>query len=219
MKRFIPYGYGNARGGTVCAILIMLWSAFLIIRFVGYPGGREACTYFGITAGTLAFLFILSDITTNMKNRSKNKHMVDMLRQPYVYGRILAVTPIHKYTRKEIKKEELISVRGKDTLYTLTVEYDDPISGEPRTVTSEPYFQNMDVHLSGRRVEVHYNSEGDIWVEPVEYRENMEEESIGPNKKANDRHFWVVEHSVQILIALYCFYALLIYLILKSFKI
>ena len=216
MRRFIPYGYGTTRGGSVCALFIMLWSAFLISRFIGYPGGPEACGHFAMTACPLALLFILSDIITNRIKRSKNKYMDDMLQQPFVCGRIVAITPIHKHTRKEIKEEELRTVRGKYILYNMTVEYDDPISGQLRTATSEPYFQNLNVFLSGKRVEVHYDPAGNIWVEPVEYRESMEEESIGSNKKANDRHFWVVEHSSQILIVLYCFYALLIFLIIKS---
>lgn len=217
MKGLIPHGYGSVRGGTICATFLSLWSAFLISRFIGYPGGREACTYFGISACALAFLFVLSDVTTNLKRRRRNKHMHEMLQQPYVYGRIVAITPVHKRTHREIKEEELRTVRGRDTLYTMTVEYDDPVSGEPRTVTSEPYFYNLNVCLKGKRVEVHYNSAGDAWPQPVELRTSMDEESIGPNKKANDRHFWVVEHSVPIMIALYCFYALLIYFILTRF--
>ena len=90
-------------------------------------------------------------------------------------------------------------------------------TGERRTVTSEPYVQDLNVFLSGKSVEVHYTPDGEVWAEPAEYRESMEQESIGDDKKRTDRRYWVSEHAVPLALGVYAFAGLVIYLIFRSF--
>lgn len=216
MRGHVPVGYGTARGGVWTAVFIMGWDAFLMTRFLPLDGARDGCIIMTVIGCILALLFVLSDVTTNIKRRSAVKYMDDMLREPYVYGRITKVTPVHSRTRKELTGEQLTSVRGKNRLYTFTAEYDDPATGETRTVTSEPYVQNLEVYLSGREVRVHYSPDGQVWAEPCQYRESMEQESISADKKRSDRHFWVSEHAVPLALGVYAFAGLMIFLIFNT---
>ncbi|MBR1724809.1 MAG: hypothetical protein IJ723_07325 [Ruminococcus sp.] len=85
-------------------------------------------------------------------------------------------------------------------------------------MVSEPYFQNLEVYLKGREVEVHYSANGDLWAEPVEIRTSQEEQSLDENKARADRHFWVVEHAVPLAVGVYAFAALVIFLILYTHR-
>lgn len=215
MKRRIPVGYGSASGGRGLAVFFLLWAGFLISRFYRFEGGREACKYIAAVAGILALLCILSDVTTNLKNRRKNRYMHDMLHAPYVVGEVTAVLPVHYRTHKVLSEEERRVTRAKYIRYVMQVTYQDPISGEPCTLTTEPYTDNPDAFLSGRRTEVHYNLDGHRWAEPTEYRTSQNEESIGANKRLNDAHFWLESHSTGISVAMFAAVVLILFLFLK----
>ncbi len=217
MNRYVPYGYGTARGGTWTALFIMGWDAFLMTRFLGLEGARTGCVIMTAVACILALLFMLSDVTTNLKRRGRIKQMNEMLAEPYVCGSILRVYYVHKRTRKELTAEQLRTVSPKEKLCVFEAEYTDPVTGERRTVTSEPYVQDLNVFLSGKSVEVHYTPDGEVWAEPAEYRESMEQESIGDDKKRTDRRYWVSEHAVPLALGVYAFAGLVIYLIFRSF--
>ena len=68
-----PIGYSRKSIGIFFAIAICVGAGALMAIFVSSGATFSDIKYFGIVAGVLALLCIISDITSNIKNKKKVK--------------------------------------------------------------------------------------------------------------------------------------------------
>lgn len=160
-----PIGYARKSIGTFLAIAICVGAGVLMAIFVSSGATLSDIKYFGIVAGVLAFLCIISDITSNIKNRKKIAHMKQMLSCPKVRGKVIEVKRNPYFFGKEFKENPHINPLGKNVVYRIVTSVCNTSTGEEVLVTSEPYSRNVDSFIRDGYVDVHYSSNGEYWIE------------------------------------------------------
>ena len=88
MKKIIPMGYSKKSMGIFLAVAIAVGTLLLTFLFVKGGADFSDMKYFCMIAGVLALLCVVSDVTTNRKNKTKIAHMQYMLSCPSVAGEV-----------------------------------------------------------------------------------------------------------------------------------
>ena len=161
----IPIGYARKSIGTFFAVAICIGTGVLISIFVSSGATFSDVKYFGIVAGGLALLCILSDITSNLKNKKRIAHMKRMLSCPSIRGKVVEVKRIPYFFGREVKENPRINAMGKHVVFRIVASVCNPSTGEEELVTSEPYSRNVDAYMKDGYVNVHYSQNGEYWID------------------------------------------------------
>lgn len=125
--------------------------------------------YFGIVAVVLALLCILSDVTTNRKNKKRIMHREYMLSCPCAKGEVIEIKRIPFYFGKEFSAQSFPKIpvyhTGKHAVYRIVVLFESPITGREEKIVSEKYSWSVESYIKEKRVNVHYSSNGEYWIE------------------------------------------------------
>lgn len=160
-----PIGYSRKSIGIFLAIAICVGAGALIVIFVSGGATFSDIKYFGIIAGVLAFFCIISDITSNIKNRKKILHRKTMLSYPKTRGKVVEVKCNPYFFGREFKENPHINPMGKNVVHRIVASVCNPSTGEEILVTSEPYGRRVDPFIKDGYVDVHYSSNGEYWIE------------------------------------------------------
>ena len=155
----IPIGYSRKRIGLALAVAVCIGAGVLIAMFLS--SGATFCDIklFGMIALVLALLCIVSDVTSNAKNKKKIAHRKAMLSCPKVRGKVVEVKRNPYFFGREFKETPNVYTKGKNTVYRIVA------SGEETLVTSEAYSRTVDSFVSDGFVDVYYSSRGEYWIE------------------------------------------------------
>jgi hypothetical protein len=88
MNKINPIGYSKKSMGIFLAVAIAVGTLLLTFLLVKGGANFSDMKYFCIIAGVLALLCVISDFTTNRKNKTKIAHMQYMLSCPSVAGEV-----------------------------------------------------------------------------------------------------------------------------------
>ncbi|MBQ7767186.1 MAG: hypothetical protein IJ397_10125 [Lachnospiraceae bacterium] len=160
-----PIGYSRKSIGIFLAVAICVGAGALMAIFVSSGATFSDIKYFGIVAGVLAILCIISDITSNIKNKKKIAHRKIMLSCPKTRGKVVEVKRNPYFFGKELKENLNINPMGKNVVYRIAASVCNPSTGEEVIVTSEPYGRMADSFIKDGYVDVHYSSNGEYWIE------------------------------------------------------
>ena len=184
MHRLHPVGYSTGHAGTIVAVFLGIWSAF-IVTFVVISTHENGVDYSAILPFLLCDIIIiaglvLSDITTGKRAKKKIQYMQDMLKNECVKGDIILIEERPYILGRELSPEKLKKsrYRAKDRAYRIKVTYIDPYSRETKTAQSELYqwFQFNEYDFKNRKMlltirddyaNVYVSPDGDAWVEPI----------------------------------------------------
>lgn len=161
----IPIGYSRKSIGTFLAIAICVGAGALMAIFVSSGAMSLDIKYFGIVAGVLAILCIISDITSNIKNKKKIAHRKTMLSCPKTRGKVVEVKRNPYFFGRELKENPHINPMGKNVVHRIVVSVCNPSTGEEVLVTSEPYDRRVDSFIKDGYVDVYYAQNGEYWIE------------------------------------------------------
>ena len=113
----------------------------------------------------LALLCIVSDVTSNAKNKKKIAHRKAMLSCPKVRGKVVQVKRNPYFFGREFKETPNVYTKGNNTVYRIVASVCIPTTGEETLVTSEAYSRTVDSFVSDGFVDVYYSSRGEYWIE------------------------------------------------------
>lgn len=160
-----PIGYSRKSIGIFFAIAICVGAGALMAIFVSSGAMFSDIKYFGIVAGVLAILCIISDISSNIKNKKKIAHRKTMLSCPKTRGKVVEVKRKPYFFGREFKENPHINPMGKNVVHRIVVSVCNPSTGEEVLVTSEPYDRRVDSFIKDGYVDVHYTPNGEYWIE------------------------------------------------------
>ena len=160
-----PIGYSRKSIGIFLAVAICIGAGALMAVFVSSGATFSDIKYLGIVAGVLAFLCIISDITSNIKNKKKIAHRKTMLSCPKTRGKVVEVKRKPYFFGREFKENPHINPMGKNVVHRIVVSVCNPSTGEEVLVTSEPYDRRVDSFIKDGYVDVHYTPNGEYWIE------------------------------------------------------
>lgn len=160
-----PIGYSRKSIGIFLAVAICIGAGALMAIFVSSGAKFSDIKYFGIVACVLAILCIISDITTNIKNKKKITHRKIMLSCPKTRGKVVEVKRNPYFFGKELKESPHINPMGQNVVYRIVASVCNPSTGEEILVTSEPYGRNISHFIQDGYVDVHYAQNGEYWIE------------------------------------------------------
>lgn len=163
-----PIGYSRKNIGIFLAVAICIGAGALMAIFISSGATFSDIKYFGIVAGVLALLCIISDITSNIKNKKKIAHRKTMLSCPKTRGKVVEVKRNPYLFGKELKENPHINPMGKNVVFRIVASVCNPSTGEDVIVTSEKYGRNVDSFIKDGYVDVHYSSNGEYWIELTE---------------------------------------------------
>ena len=160
-----PIGYSRKSIGIFLAVAICIGAGALMAIFVSSGAKFSDIKYFGIVACVLALFCIISDITTNIKNKKKIAHRKTMLSCPKTRGKVVEVKRNPYFFGKELKESPHINPMGQNVVYRIVASVCNPSTGEEILVTSEPYGRNISHFIQDGYVDVHYAKNGEYWIE------------------------------------------------------
>ncbi len=160
-----PIGYSRKNIGTFLAIAICVGAGALMAIFVSSGATFSDIKYLEIVAGVLAFLCIISDITSNIKNKKKIAHRKTMLSCPKTRGKVVEVKRNPYFFGREFKENPHINPMGRNVVHRIVVSVCNPSTGEEVLVTSEPYDRRVDSFIKDGYVDVYYAQNGEYWIE------------------------------------------------------
>lgn len=160
-----PIGYARKSIGIFLAVAVCVGAGVLMAIFVSSGATFSDIKYLGIVAGIIAFLCILSDITSNLKNKKKIAHMKQMLSCPKVKGKVVEVKRNPYFFGREWKENPHINPMGKNVVFRIVASVCNPSTGDDVIVTSEPYSRNVDSFIEDGYVNIHYSPNGEYWVD------------------------------------------------------
>ena len=163
-----PIGYSRKSIGIFFAIAICVGAGALMAIFVSSGATFSDIKYLGIVAGVLAFLCIISDITSNIKNKKKIAHRKTMLSCPKTRGKVVEVKRNPYFFGREFKENPHINPMGRNVVHRIVASVCNPSTGEDVIVTSEKYGINVDSFIKDGYVDVHYSSNEEYWIELTE---------------------------------------------------
>ena len=157
-------GYGKSSLGTCFGVFIILGGVWLTTTLVKSGADMADAKYILIVAAVLAFLFILMDLTNNVKNRKNIEHMHRMLEYPTVKGKI---TEVKKYRYNLGVREEIApdNYRYHSCVYRIIASFYDEKNGCEKRITSELYARDPRRWTLSDRVDIHYSPNGEYWIE------------------------------------------------------
>ena len=160
-----PMGYGKSSLGICFGVFIILGGVWLMAALVKSGADAAEAKYMLIGAAVLAFLFILMDLTNNVKNWKKIEHIHRMLEYPTVKGKIVE---IKKYLFKFDGVEEVSLDHNrykKRYVYRVVVSFCDEKNGSRKEIISPFYARNPKRWTLSDRVDIHYSPYGEYWIE------------------------------------------------------
>ena len=160
-----PIGYSRKSIGIFLAVAICVGAGALMAIFVSSGATFSDIKYFGIVAGVLAILCIISDITSNIKNKKKIAHRKTMLSCPKVRGKVVEVKRNPYFFGKEFKENPHINPMGRNVVHRIVASVCNPSTGEEILVMSEPYGRNVNPFIKDGYVDVYYSQNGEYWIE------------------------------------------------------
>lgn len=160
-----PIGYSRKNIGIFLAVAICIGTGALMFIFVSSGATFSDIKYFGIVAGVFAILCIISDITSNIKNKKKIAHRKIMLSCPKTRGKVVEVKLNPYFFGREFKESPHINPRGKNVVHRIVASVCNPSTGEEILVMSEPYGRNVNLFIKNGYVDVHYTPNGEYWIE------------------------------------------------------
>lgn len=165
MNKIIPMGYSKKSMRIFLAVAIAVGTLLLTFLFVKGGADFSDMKYFCMIAGVLALLCVVSDVTTNRKNKTKIIHMQYMLSCPSVTGEVSEIKRIPYYFGREFKENRVFHAMGHNVVYRLVVSFHSPVTDKEEMVVSEPYGTNVASYVKDNKVAVHYSKDGEYWVE------------------------------------------------------
>lgn len=165
MNKIIPIGYSKKSMGILLAAAIAVGTLLLTFLFVKSGADFSDMKYFCITAAVLVLLCVISDFTTNRKNKTKIAHMQYMLSCPSVTGEVSEIKRIPYYFGREFKENRIFSAMGHNVVYRVVVSFHSPVTDKEEIVVSEPYSRNVASYVNDNSVAVHYSQDGEYWIE------------------------------------------------------
>jgi len=165
MNKIIPIGYSKTSMGRFLAVAIAVGTLLLTFVFVKNGADFSDMKYFCITAGVLALLCVISDFTTNKKNKTKIAHMQYLLSCPSVMGEVSEIKRIPYYFGREFKENRIFNPMGHNVVYRLAISFHSPVTDKDEIVVSEPFSRNVASYVNDNNVAVHYSQDGEYWIE------------------------------------------------------
>lgn len=165
MSAIVPMGYTRKRIGAFLAIVVVVGVGVSISIFLANGASFADVKYFCIGAMVLALLCILSDVTSNLRNKKKREHREKMLQCPAVKGHVTEVRRIPFYFGREFKENAHVYAKEKNCVYRIVVTFSHPVTGKEETIVSERYSGNVEAYLKEGCVNVHYSEKGEYWIE------------------------------------------------------
>lgn len=165
MNKILPIGYSETKLGRDIAILFLGFATVLSIILVS--GGMEikyTIYLFGVAA-VLGILFVLLDLSSNKKNKTRIIHMEKMLKCPYVVGTVVEVKQYYYGLRGKLKEiKPGYYYKAKDCAYTIIALFWDDDNNEV-LVESKPYATKPKECLESNRVHIHYSTDNEFWID------------------------------------------------------
>ena len=164
MTQMTPIGYEKNSLGTCFGVFIILGGVWLTTTLVKSGADLSDIKHIMIGVAILAFLFILMDLTNNVKNRRNIEHMHRMLEYPTVKGKIAEVK---RYRRNFGTCEEITpdNHRYRKLVYSVVASFYDEKNGCEKKIVSELYARDPRRWTLSDRVDIHYSPDGEYWIE------------------------------------------------------
>lgn len=165
MSKILPIGYSETKMGRGIAIFFLIFATILSIILVSSGMEIKYTIYlFGVAAG-LSILFVLTDLSSNKNNKTRICHMEKMLKCPYVEGTVVEVKRYYYGLNGKLKEiKPGIYVKSKDCAYTIIASFFDDENNEV-LVESEPYATSPKEYLESNRVNIHYSTDNEYWID------------------------------------------------------
>ncbi|MBO6206079.1 MAG: hypothetical protein J6N53_16595 [Lachnospiraceae bacterium] len=160
----IPMGYGKSSLGTCFGVFIILGGVWLTTTLVKSGADMADARYIMIGAVLPAFLFIMMDLTNNLKNRNNIEYMHRMLEYPAVKGKIVEIKKyrFHFGVREEITSDQF---HYRSYVYRVVASFYDEKNRCEKKVVSEFYARDPRRWILSDRVDIHYSPAGECWIE------------------------------------------------------
>ena len=168
MKMIRPIGYSKIRIGTEFSAIVLIIATVIAVLLVKGGAAWEDAKYIIIGGAVLAVVFVLSDITSNLKNSNKIAHMNEMLQAPFIKGEIKEIRRAVYFMGKLRVVDPNAHISYKHYVYLIVAVFHDDTGEAEKTVISEPYARDPKIFLSGNNVEIHYSADGAYWIEPLD---------------------------------------------------
>ena len=160
-----PIGYGKNTLGTCLGVFILLGGVWLTTMLMKSSADMSEARYIMIGAAVLAFLFIMMDLTNNLKNRNNIEYMHRMLEYPSVKGKIVEIKKYHSFLGRDNEVALDDHTYRQHYVYRVVVSFYDEESRCEKWIRSESYARNPKRRTLSDRVDVHYSPAGDYWIE------------------------------------------------------
>lgn len=165
MNKILPIGYSETKMGRGVAIFFLVFASILSLILVSSGMEIKYTIYILGVAAVLGFLFLLTDFSTNKKNRTQIIHMEKMLKCPYVEGTVVEVKKYYYGLNRKLKEiKPGYYVKSKDCAYTIIASFFDAANNEV-LVESKPYATNPKEYLKRNKVKIHYSTENEYWID------------------------------------------------------
>lgn len=165
MNEILPIGYSETKMGRGITIFFLTFAAILSVILV--CSGMEikyAIYLLGVAAG-LGILFVLTDLFTNKNNKTRILHMEKMLKCPYVVGTVVEVKKYYYGLNGKLKEiKPGYYIKSKDCAYTIIASFIDHENNEV-LVESKPYATSPKEYLENNRVNIHYSTDNEFWID------------------------------------------------------
>lgn len=165
MSKILPIGYTETKMGRDMAVFFFIVATAVSVILVKSGMEIKNTVFLFCGAAVLAFLFILTDVSTNKKNKEQIAHMKKMLACPSVVGNVVEIKKYHRGLGgklKEIKPDDIIAY--KNCVYKIIASCINAENNEI-IVESEIYVNNPKRFLKGNRVRVYYSSDNEYWID------------------------------------------------------
>lgn len=165
MSKIKPIGYSETKMGKGMAIFLVIFVTILSIVLVSSGMDIKYTIYLFAVAGGLSILFILSDLSSNKKNKAKIMHMEKMLKCPSLVGSVVEVKKYYHGLNGKLKEiKPGIYVKSKHCVYTIIASFINDENNEV-IVESKPYATSPKEYLKDNRVIIHYSTDNEYWID------------------------------------------------------
>lgn len=163
MKKNVPYKCQKKVFSPEIAAIPFVVAVILAGMMIGIGMPVKETIVFFIFAFVIDFLQHLSVVKSNAVNRKTIEHYEKMIACPYVQGEVLGCI---KYSTGGHELSDQ-SIRIKHPWYRLQVAFEDPKTGEKKTIRSELYAASQYESLNVKKVRVHYSDDGQYLVDLI----------------------------------------------------
>lgn len=165
MSKILPIGYSETKMGRGLAIFFLIFATVLSIILVSSGMEMKYTLYLFGVAAVLGILFVLTDLSSNKKNKKRIIHMEKMLKCPYVVGTVVEVKKYYYGLNGKLKEiKPGFYVKSSRCAYTIIASFLDDENNEV-LVESKPYATSPKEYLENNRVKIYYSIDNEFWID------------------------------------------------------